>query len=163
MRRLISLFFAIVLVSVCNAQFFRFPNFGDDIKLTSEPKIGLDGLSVGDEGYVIFSIINNGETTYTGPLYIRLFNPERSHQVLACKKNKLKPGKEYVITTVFSTEQMEPFSMYFIGFEYDENETLVPMAQIDPKPLKSFMLLQPIINAQGKKSPVKAKIKRAKK
>ena len=150
MRRLISLFFAIVLVSVCNAQFFRFTNFGDDIKLTSEPKIGLDGLSVGDEGYVIFSIINNGETTYTGPLYIRLFNPERSHQVLACKKNKLKPGKEYVITTVFSTEQIPHV---FQVFEYDENET------------RSIRLTQPEIiisfnpSLMPGKNPVKAKIR----
>lgn len=159
MKKLITLIFASVLTVVCSAQLMNFPQFGKDLKLAAEPVLGLEGLAVGDEGYVTFRVRNEGENVYTGPLYLRLFNREESHQVLVSRKSKLKPGKEYLITTVFPTERLEAYNMYFVGFEYDEEGHTIPMGQTNPKPLKSFLLLQPIINAPARKSPVKAKIK----
>lgn len=159
MKRLINLFLVAVLAIVCNAQPMNFPRFGNALKLTIEPVCGLDGLAVGDEGYVSFRIRNESESIYTGPLYLRLFNREHSHQVLVNRKNKFKPGKEYVITTVFPTDLLEAYTMYYIGFEFDEDGHTIPMAQVNPKPLKSFMLLQPVINAPARKSPVKPRIK----
>ncbi|MBR4842550.1 MAG: hypothetical protein IK006_05615 [Bacteroidaceae bacterium] len=163
MKKLITLFCTSVLTVVCSAQLMNYPQFGKDLKLTAEPVTGLERLSVGDEGYVTFRVRNEGESTYSGPLYLRLFNREQSHQVLVKAKNKLKPGKEYQITTVFPTDRLEAYTMYFIGFEFEEDGHNIAMAQTNPKPLKSFMLLQPIINAPEKKSPVKARIKEIKK
>ena len=163
MKKLITLLFASVLTVVCSAQLMNFPQFGKDLKLTIEPFLGTEGLAVGDEAYVSYRVRNEGESVYTGPLYLRLFNREESHQVLVSRKNKLKPGKEYVITTVFPTERLEAYNMYFVGFEYDEDGHTIPMGQANPKPLKSFMLLQPVINAPVRKAPVKARIKEYKK
>ncbi len=159
MKKLTTLLFAFVVTVVCSAQLVNFPQFGKDLKLTIEPVIGLEGLAVGDEGYISYRVRNEGESVYTGPLYLRLFNREESHQVLVSRKNKLKPGKEYVITTVFSTERLDAYNMYFVGFEYDEGGHTVPMGQVNPKPLKSFMLMQPVINAPVRKSPVKPRIR----
>lgn len=136
-----------------------FPDWGRDIKTTCQPETGLDGLSVGDESFVTFTLTNRSENVYSGPIYLRLFNMEQSVQVLACNKKKIKPGKEYKLTTVFSTERLSPYSRYFIGIEYDEDGHTVPMGAIEPTPLSSFMLLAPIINNPVKKSPYKPKLK----
>lgn len=136
-----------------------FPDWGRDLKTTNQPETDLDGLYVGDEGYVTFTLTNIGESVYSGPIYLRLFNMEQSVQVLACSKKKLKPGKVYNLTTVFPTDRLSPYSHYFIGIEYDEDGHTVPMGALEPTPLSSFMLLAPIINNPVRKSPVKAKVK----
>ena len=106
---------------------------------------------------------NEGDSLYTGPIYLRIVEREHSAQVLAAKKIKIKPGQTYSITTVFSTERLNPYARYFVGFEYNEDGHTVPMGFTEAKPLKDFMLLPAIINSPEKKAPVKAKIKEVKK
>ena len=145
------------------AQFISFPSFGRNIKMCSEPVIGLQGLHVGDEGYVTFQVTNQGDSNYNGPIYLRLVEREHSVQVMAVKKIKIKPGKTYSITTVFPTDRFNPYARYFVSFEYNEDGHTVPMGFTEPKPLEGFMLLPEIINSQPKKAPVKAKVKEVKK
>ena len=163
MKKLFSLLLTAMIAVSANAQFISFPSFGKNLKMCSDPVLGLDGLHVGDEGYVTFEVTNEGDSTYVGPIFLRIVERESSAQVLAAKKIKIKPGHTYSITTVFSTERLHPYARYFVGFEYNENGHTVPMGFTEAKPLESFMLLPTIINDPGKKAPVKAKIKEIKK
>lgn len=163
MKKLFSLLLTAMIAVSVNAQFISFPSFGKNIKMCSDPVLGLDGLHVGDEGYVTFQVTNEGDSLYVGPVYLRIVEREHSAQVLAAKKLKIKPGQTYSITTVFSTERLNPYARYFVSFEYNENGHTVPMGFTEPKPLKDFMLLPAIINNPEKKAPVKAKIKEVKK
>ena len=158
-----SFLFAAVFTVAVQAQFISFPSFGKNIKMCSDPVLGLEGLHVGDEGYVTFEVVNQGDSTYVGPVYLRIVEREHSFQVLAAKKVKLKPGKTYQITTTFSTNRMQAFARYFVAFEYNENGHTVPMGFTEPKQLASFMLLPEIINQPYRKAPVKAKVKELKK
>lgn len=163
MKKLLILFVALFAVLIAHAQFVSFPNFGKNIKMCSDPELGLKGLSVGDEGYVKFQVTNQGDSTYTGPVFLRIIEREHSVQVLAVKKIKIKPGKVYSITTVFPTDRLHPYARYYVAFEYNENGHTVPMGFTEPKPLQDFMLLPEIINQPAKKAPVKAKVKEVKK
>lgn len=163
MRKLFSLLLTAIIAVSANAQFISFPNFGRNLKMSSDPVLGLEGLHVGDEGYVTFEVTNEGDSLYTGPIFLRIVEREHSAQVLAAKKIKIKPGQTYSITTVFSTERLNPYARYFVGFEYNEDGHTVPMGFTEAKPLKVFMLLPAIINSPEKKAPVKAKIKEVKK
>lgn len=163
MKRFFSLLICAVISLSAQAQFIRFPDFGKNVKMCSDPVIGLNNLHVGDEGYVTFDITNQGDSIYAGPVFLRIVARDHSIQVLAAKKVKVKPGKTYQITTVFSTERMHPFTRYFVSFEYNENGHTVPMGFTEPKPLESFMLMPEIINQVNKKAPVKAKVKEVKK
>ena len=163
MKKFLVMCVALIAFVAAQAQFISFPNFGRNIKMCSDPEIGLRGLSVGDEGYVTFEVTNQGDSTYVGPIFLRIVEREHSVQVMAVKKIKIKPGKTYRITTVFSTERLHPYARYFVAFEYNENGHTVPMGFTEEKPLKSFMLLPEIINNSPKKSPIKAKVKEVKK
>ena len=163
MKKLFSLLLTAMIAVTVNAQFISFPKFGRNLKMCSDPVLGLEGLHVGDEGYVTFEVTNQGDSIYTGPIFLRIVERESSAQVLAAKKIKIKPGQTYSITTVFSTERLHPYARYFVGFEYNEDGHTVPMGFTEAKPLESFMLLPAIINSQEKKAPVKTKIKEIKK
>lgn len=163
MKRILSLCLVVLIAVSSKAQFLNFPHFGQNLKISAQPELGLESLSVGDEGYVRFQVTNTSDSTYTGPLYLRVFEREGSLQVLACKKIKIKPGKEYSVTTVFSTSLLNPYARYFIGFEFNEDGHTVPMEYLEQQQLSSFMLLPPIINNPVKKSPLKAKVKEVKK
>lgn len=162
MKKILTFCLAVLLAVSAQAQMLNFPQFGNMLKITGSPVIGLERLSVGDEGYVTFQIRNESDTEYKGPLYLRIFERESSFQVLACRKISVKPGREYSVTTVFPTDRLAAYARYFIGFEYDEDGHTVPMSYVTPGPLKTFMLLPPIINNPKKKSPVKAKVKEVK-
>ena len=131
--------------------------------MSSDPVLGLEGLHVGDEGYVTFEVTNTGDSIYTGPIYLRIVEREHSVQVLAAKKIKFKPGRSYSVTTVFPTDRLHPFARYYVAFEYNENGHTVPMGFTEAKPLESFMLLPEIINDPSRKAPVKSKVKEVKK
>ena len=163
MKRFLYLCIMLLCATVAHAQFVSFPSFGKNLKMSSDPVWGLKGLSVGDEGYVTFEVTNQGDSIYTGPVYLRIVEREHSVQVLAAKKIKIKPGRTYSITTVFPTDRLRPYARYFVAFEYDENGHTVPMGFTEAKPLQDFMLLPEIINSVPKKSPVKAKVKEVKK
>ena len=163
MKKLLIICLALVSSLYAQAQFVSFPDFGKNIKMCSDPELGLKGLSVGDEGYVTFHVTNQGDSDYSGPIYLRIIEREHSVQVLAVKKIKIKPGRTYSITTVFPTSRLHPYARYFVAFEYNENGHTVPMGFTEPKPLESFMLMPEIINASPKKAPVKAKVKEIKK
>ncbi len=163
MRKFLAICIAAMMAMSVQAQFISFPDFGKNIKMCSDPEIGLRGLSVGDEGYVTFEVTNQGDSIYVGPIFLRIVEREHSFQVMAVKKIKIKPGKTYRITTVFPTDRFQPYARYFVAFEYNENGHTVPMGFTDAKPLKSFMLLPEIINNPPKKAPVKAKVKEVKK
>ena len=162
MKRVSILLLALLIAGAVHAQFINFPSFGKDLKMSGDPVMGLEGLHVGDEGYVTFLVTNQGDSTYVGPIYLRIVEREHSVQVLATKKIKIKPGKTFSITTVFPTDRLRPFARYFVGFEYNENGHTVPMGFTETKPLESFMLMPTIINSPEKKAPVKAKIKEVK-
>jgi len=153
----------LLCATVAHAQFVSFPSFGKNLKMSSDPVIGLKGLYVGDEGYVTFEVTNQGDSIYVGPIYLRIVEREHSVQVLAAKKIKIKPGKTYSITTVFPTDRLRPYARYFVAFEYNENGHTVPMGFTEEKPLQDFMLLPEIINSTPKKAPVKPKVKEVKK
>ena len=161
-KLLLLLLTAMISVSV-NAQFISFPRFGRNLKMCSDPELGLDGLHVGDEGYVTFQVTNEGDSIYTGPIFLRIVERESSAQVLAAKKIKIKPGQTYSITTVFPTDRLKPFARYFVGFEYNEDGHTVPMGFTEAKPLENFSLLPTVINQPEKKAPVKARIRQVKK
>ena len=163
MKKILSLLLTAMIAVTVNAQFISFPSFGRNLKMCSDPVLGLEGLHVGDEGYVTFEVTNEGDSLYVGPIYLRIVERESSAQVLAAKKIKIKPGQTYSITTVFPTERLRPYARYFVSFEYDENGHTVPMGFTEAKPLQGFMLLPAIINNPEKKAPVKAKIKEVKK
>ena len=163
MKKLFSLLLTVMIATAVNAQFVSFPRFGRNLKMSSDPVLGLDGLCVGDEGYVTFHVTNQGDSVYTGPIYLRIIEREHSVQVLAVEKKKIKPGRTYSITTVFPTDLLHPYARYYVGFEYNEDGHTVPMGFTEAKPLQSFMLLAPIINNPQKKAPVKARIKEIKK
>lgn len=163
MKKLFSLLLTALIAVTANAQFISFPSFGKNLKMCSDPILGLNGLYVGDEGYVTFQVTNQGDSVYVGPVFLRIVERESSVQVLAAKKLKIKPGQTYSITTVFSTETMKPYTRYFVGFEYNENGHTVPMGFTEAKPLENFVLQPAIINNPEKKAPVKAKIKEIKK
>ena len=163
MKKLFSLLITALIAVSANAQFISFPSFGKNLKMCSDPVLGLEGLHVGDEGYVTFEVTNQGDSIYVGPVYLRIVEREHSAQVLAAKKLKIKPGQTYSITTVFPTDRLHPYARYFIGFEYNENGHTVPMGFTEAKPLESFMLLPAIINNPEKKAPVKPRIKEVKK
>ena len=162
-KKLFSLVLTAMIAVTVNAQFISFPRFGRNLKMCGDPVLGLEGLHVGDEGYVTFEVTNQGDSLYVGPIYLRIVERESSAQVLAAKKIKIKPGRTYSITTVFSTERLHPYARYFVAFEYDEDGHTVPMGFTEAKPLEGFMLLPAIINGPEKKAPVKAKIKEVKK
>ena len=163
MKKLLFLLLTAMTAVSASAQFINFPRFGRNLKMSSDPVLGLEGLYVGDEGYVTFQVTNEGDSIYNGPIYLRIIEREHSVQVLAAKKIKIKPGKTFSITTVFPTERLHPYARYFVGFEYDEDGHTVPMGFTEAKPLESFMLLPAIINNPEKKAPVKARIKEVKK
>ena len=142
MRKILFALLTAMIAVTADAQFVSFPRFGKNLKMCSDPILGMEGLHVGDEGYVTF---------------------EHSVQVLAARKAKIKPGRTYSITTVFPTDRLNPYARYFVGFEYNENGHTVPMGFTEAKPLESFMLLPAIINSTARKAPVKAKIKEIKK
>ena len=150
MKRLFSLLLTAMIAVSVHAQFISFPSFGKNLKMCSAPELGLERLHVGDEGYVTFQVVNEGDSIYVGPVFLRIVERESSVQVLAAKKLKIKPGQTFSITTVFSTETMKPYTRYFVGFEYNENGHTVPMGFTEAKPLESFMLLPTIINDPGK-------------
>ncbi|MBR4810475.1 MAG: hypothetical protein IK039_01780 [Bacteroidaceae bacterium] len=163
MKRTIVLFAAILVCLCTQAQFVSFPSFGRNLKMSSDPVLGLEGLHVGDEGYVTFEVTNTGDSIYTGPIYLRIVEREHSVQVLAAKKIKIKPGRTYSVTTVFPTDRLHPFARYYVAFEYNEDGHTVPMGFTEAKPLESFMLLPEIINNPPTKAPVKSKVKEVKK
>ena len=163
MKRTIVLFAAILVCLCTQAQFVSFPSFGRNLKMSSDPVLGLEGLHVGDEGYVTFEVTNTGDSIYTGPIYLRIVEREHSVQVLAAKKIKFKPGRTYSVTTVFPTDRLHPFARYYVAFEYNEDGHTVPMGFTEAKPLESFMLLPEIINNPPTKAPVKSKVKEVKK
>ena len=163
MKKLLSFLLTALITLSVHAQFISFPNFGRNLKMSGDPVLGLEGLSVGDEGYVRFQVTNEGDSIYTGPVYLRIVEREHSVQVLAAKKLKIKPGQTYSITTVFPTDRLHPYARYYVGFEYNEDGHTVPMGFTEAKPLESFMLLPAIINNPQKKAPVKAKVKEIKK
>ena len=163
MKRTIVLLAAFLVCLCAQAQFVSFPSFGRNLKMSSDPVLGLEGLHVGDEGYVTFEVTNTGDSIYTGPIYLRIVEREHSVQVLAAKKIKFKPGRSYSVTTVFPTDRLHPFARYYVAFEYNENGHTVPMGFTEAKPLESFMLLPEIINDPSRKAPVKSKVKEVKK
>ena len=163
MKKYLSFLLTALITLSVHAQFISFPNFGRNLKMSGDPVLGLEGLSVGDEGYVRFQVTNEGDSIYTGPVYLRIVEREHSVQVLAAKKLKIKPGQTYSITTVFPTDRLHPYARYYVGFEYNEDGHTVPMGFTEAKPLESFMLLPAIINNPQKKAPVKAKVKEIKK
>jgi hypothetical protein len=163
MKKLLSLLLTAMIAVSVNAQFISFPRFGRNLKMCSDPELGLDGLHVGDEGYVTFQVTNEGDSIYTGPIFLRIVERESSAQVLAAKKIKIKPGQTYSITTVFPTDRLKPFARYFVGFEYNEDGHTVPMGFTEAKPLENFSLLPTVINQPEKKAPVKARIRQVKK
>lgn len=163
MKRTIVLLAAFLVCLCAQAQFVSFPSFGRNLKMSSDPVLGLEGLHVGDEGYVTFEVTNTGDSIYTGPIYLRIVEREHSVQVLAAKKIKFKPGRTYSVTTVFPTDRLHPFARYYVAFEYNENGHTVPMGFTEAKPLESFMLLPEIINNPPRKAPVKSKVKEVKK
>ena len=163
MKKLLSLLLTAMIAVSVNAQFISFPSFGRNLKMCSDPELGLDGLHVGDEGYVTFQVTNEGDSIYTGPIFLRIVERESSAQVLAAKKIKIKPGQTYSITTVFPTDRLKPFARYFVGFEYNEDGHTVPMGFTEAKPLENFSLLPTVINQPEKKAPVKARIRQVKK
>ena len=163
MKRTIVLFAAFLVCLFAQAQFVSFPSFGRNLKMSSDPVLGLEGLHVGDEGYVTFEVTNTGDSIYTGPIYLRIVEREHSVQVLAAKKIKIKPGRTYSVTTVFPTDRLHPFARYYVAFEYNEDGHTVPMGFTEAKPLESFMLLPEIINNPPTKAPVKSKVKEVKK
>ena len=163
MKRTIVLFAAFLVCLCAQAQFVSFPSFGRNLKMSSDPVLGLEGLHVGDEGYVTFEVTNTGDSIYTGPIYLRIVEREHSVQVLAAKKIKIKPGRTYSVTTVFPTDRLHPFARYYVAFEYNEDGHTVPMGFTEAKPLESFMLLPEIINNPPTKAPVKSKVKEVKK
>ncbi|MGX8689153.1 MAG: hypothetical protein ACSW76_00715 [Bacteroidaceae bacterium] len=163
MKKLLSFLLTALITLSVHAQFISFPNFGRNLKMSGDPVLGLEGLSVGDEGYVRFQVTNEGDSIYIGPVYLRIVEREHSVQVLAAKKLKIKPGQTYSITTVFPTDRLHPYARYYVGFEYNEDGHTVPMGFTEAKPLESFMLLPAIINNPQKKAPVKAKVKEIKK
>ncbi len=162
MKKLLLICIAMAACLYSQAQFVSFPNFGRNIKTCGDPELGFKGLSVGDEGYVTFQVTNQGDSVYSGPIYLRILEHEHSVQVLAAKKIKIKPGRTYSITTVFSTIRLHPYARYYVAFEYNEDGHTVPMGFTEPKPLESFMLLPEIINATPKKAPVKSRVKEVK-
>ena len=162
-KKLFSLVLTAMIAVTVNAQFISFPRFGRNLKMCSDPELGLEGLHVGDEGYVSFEVTNEGDTTYVGPIFLRIVERESSAQVLAAKKIKIKPSQTFSITTVFPTDRLHPYARYFVGFEYNEDGHTVPMGFTEAKPLEGFMLLPAIINAPEKKAPVKARIREVKK
>ena len=163
MKKYLSFLLTALITLSVHAQFISFPNFGRNLKMSGDPVLGLEGLSVGDEGYVRFQVTNEGDSIYTGPVYLRIVEREHSVQVLAAKKLRIKPGQTYSITTVFPTDRLHPYARYYVGFEYNEDGHTVPMGFTEAKPLESFMLLPAIINNPQKKAPVKAKVKEIKK
>ena len=163
MKRTLILLAAFLVCLCAQAQFVSFPNFGRNLKMSSDPVLGLEGLHVGDEGYVTFEVTNTGDSIYTGPIYLRIVEREHSVQVLAAKKIKIKPGRTYSVTTVFPTDRLHPFARYYVAFEYNEDGHTVPMGFTEAKPLESFMLLPEIINDPSRKAPVKSKVKEVKK
>lgn len=163
MKRTLILLAAFLVCLCAQAQFVSFPSFGRNLKMSSDPVLGLEGLHVGDEGYVTFEVTNTGDSIYTGPIYLRIVEREHSVQVLAAKKIKFKPGRTYSVTTVFPTGRLHPFARYYVAFEYNENGHTVPMGFTEAKPLESFMLLPEIINDPSRKAPVKSKVKEVKK
>ncbi len=163
MRKILFALLTAMIAVTADAQFVSFPRFGKNLKMCSDPILGMEGLHVGDEGYVTFEVVNEGDSVYTGPIYLRIVEREHSVQVLAARKAKIKPGRTYSITTVFPTDRLNPYARYFVGFEYNENGHTVPMGFTEAKPLESFMLLPAIINSTARKAPVKAKIKEIKK
>ncbi|MBO6078160.1 MAG: hypothetical protein J6P66_05310 [Bacteroidaceae bacterium] len=163
MKRTLILLAAFLVCLCAQAQFVSFPSFGRNLKMSSDPVLGLEGLHVGDEGYVTFEVTNTGDSIYTGPIYLRVVEREHSVQVLAAKKIKFKPGRSYSVTTVFPTDRLHPFARYYVAFEYNENGHTVPMGFTEAKPLESFMLLPEIINNPSRKAPVKSKVKEVKK
>jgi len=163
MKKLLFLLLTAMTAVSASAQFINFPRFGRNLKMSSDPVLGLEGLYVGDEGYVTFQVTNEGDSIYNGPIYLRIIEREHSVQVLASEKKKIKPGRTYSITTVFPTDLLHPYARYYVGFEYNEDGHTVPMGFTEAKPLQSFMLLAPIINNPQKKAPVKARIKEIKK
>lgn len=163
MKRTIVLLAAFLVCLCAQAQFVSFPSFGRNLKMSSDPVLGLEGLHVGDEGYVSFEVTNTGDSIYTGPIYLRIVEREHSVQVLAAKKIKFKPGRSYSVTTVFPTDRLHPFARYYVAFEYNEEGHTVPMGFTEAKPLESFMLLPEIINNPPRKAPVKSKVKEVKK
>ena len=163
MKKLFCLCLILLTALTAHAQFVSFNGFGKNLKMSGDPVLGLDGLSVGDEGFVTFEVTNESDSLYTGPIYLRIVEREHSVQVLAVKKIKIKPGKTYSITTVFPTNRLHPYARYFVGFEYNENGHTVPMGFTEAKPLKSFMLLPEIINNPPRKASAKAKVKEVKK
>ena len=68
MKKLLIICFALVSSLYAQAQFVSFPDFGKNIKMCSDPELGLKGLSVGDEGYVTFHVTNQGDSVYSGPI-----------------------------------------------------------------------------------------------
>lgn len=163
MKKIFSLLLTVLVAVSANAQFISFPSFGKNLKMCSDPELGLEGLHVGDEGYVKFEVTNEGDSIYVGPVFLRIVERESSAQVLAVRKLKIKPGQTFSITTVFPTDRLHPYARYFVGFEYNEGGHTVPMGFTEAKPLESFMLLPEIINSSPRKAPVRAKVKEVKK
>jgi hypothetical protein len=163
MKKLFLLLLTASIAVAANAQFISFPQFGKNLKMCSDPVLGLEGLHIGDEGYVTFQVTNEGDSLYVGPIFLRIVERESSAQVLAAKKIKIKPGQTFSITTVFPTDRLHPYARYFLGFEYNEGGHTVPMGFTEAKPLESFMLQPAIINSPEKKAPVKPRIKEVKK
>ncbi|MBR4302614.1 MAG: hypothetical protein IKT80_03500 [Bacteroidaceae bacterium] len=148
----------LLLAIVAQAQFFGFPQTERRIKLYSEPIVGLNDLFVGDEGFVTFELINDSHLTYDGPIYLRIFERGVSHQVLACPKIKMKPGRIYRITATFPTDRLAPFVRYAISFEYIEDHQIVPIASFEGKRPENFILRAAIINRPPAKSPYKPRV-----
>lgn len=158
MRKLLLTCVTVLFAIVAQAQYFGFPQTERRIKLYSEPIVGLNDLFVGDEGFVTFEIINDSHLTYDGPIFIRIFERGHSHQVLACERIKMKPGRVYRVTSSFPTDRLAPFVRYAISFEYIEDNQIVHIASFGGKRPENFTLRAAVINRPPARSPFKPKI-----
>ena len=77
MRKFIAICIAAMMAITVQAQFVNFPRFGRSLKMSNDPVLGLRGLHVGDEGYVTFNVTNQGDSVYTGPIYLRIIEREQ--------------------------------------------------------------------------------------
>ena len=81
MRKILFALLTAMIAVTADAQFVSFPRFGKNLKMCSDPILGMEGLHVGDEGYVTFEVVNEGDSVYTGPIYLRIVEREHSVQV----------------------------------------------------------------------------------
>lgn len=155
MRKVLIICLLLLCILQAKAQFFGYPQVERSLELFSEPIMGINNLYVGDEGYVIFQIINRGNHQYRGPIFIRIFEREHSYQILVEGNVKLNPGRVYEFTAVFPTDRLAPFVRYLLGFEYVENKHLIHMNPFRNRPMPFLILHAPIVSKPSAKAAVR--------